>query len=205
MSSYQNQFRQKHDLYVYIKVFIWHTHTYGNVGLETVPVPGETWCALCGYPAFFHTSDTDTLSYRAVAWNQVLHLGPFYFTCVGEMHFVLLKAILLGLYRVLGKIFFTDCLIPLNQKDFEYLKIISYPVFRTFDQQICKYFKNHQFRERQKFQFWVVCYISYHDFGRLSCFLSLMCCVSKWKECKSSKWKCIDWVLLISFQMLSNV
>lgn len=40
------------------------------------------------------------------------------------MPFVHLIAILVGLYTVLEKTFFTDCLIPLNQKGFEYLKII---------------------------------------------------------------------------------
>lgn len=40
------------------------------------------------------------------------------------MLFVRLKVILVGLYTVLEKTFFTDCLIPLNQKSFEYLKII---------------------------------------------------------------------------------
>lgn len=74
--------------------------------------------------------------------------------CEGQMHFSHLKAISVALYKVLEKTFFTDCFIPLNQKGFEYLKIISYPVFSTFDQQNCKYFNNHQFRQREKLQFW---------------------------------------------------
>lgn len=63
--------------------------------------------------------------------------------CEGQMHFAHLKAISVGLYKVLENAFLADCLMTLNQKGFEYLKIISYPVFSTFNQQICKYFSNH--------------------------------------------------------------
>lgn len=63
---------------------------------------------------------------------------------------------------------------PLNQKGFEYLKTISYSVFSTFDQHICKYIN-------KNFSSELYSDISYHDFGRLTFFSSLLSCVSKWK------------------------
>lgn len=70
-----------------------------------------------------------------------------------QMHFAHLKIISVGLYKILVEPFCTDCFIQLSQNVFEYLNIITSPVFSTFDQQICKCFHNGQLAHTGKLQF----------------------------------------------------